>query len=151
MMLDLLPWFSTPFERSLMLHYAANAATLMMAIPSGLNPMLAINLPLVLSYPKGTNLGSDALRVALLGTGAVHQAFLMSRSGLRGHQVETMFQIAGQFREEGKANVRSAMISGGAESDGALGAATALASIDIFFGGKGWNDNFALAKEMVTM
>ena len=134
-----------------MLHYAANAATLMMAIPSGLNPMLAINFPLVLSYPKGTNLGSDALRVALLGTGAIHQAFLLSRSGVSGHQVGVMFQFASQLREQGKQMVRSAMTSEGAESDGALAAATALASIDIFFGGKGWRDNFGLAKEMVAM
>ena len=49
----LLPWFPTQEERSLILHYCANAADLMMAIPSGLNPMLAINLPLALDSPRG--------------------------------------------------------------------------------------------------
>jgi hypothetical protein len=49
----LLPWFPTAEERSLILHYCANAADLMMAIPSGLNPMLAINLPLALDSPRG--------------------------------------------------------------------------------------------------
>ena len=150
---DLLPWFSTPAERSLILHYSANASTLMMAIPSGLNPMLSINIPLALAHPKGTNLGSDALRVALLGTGAIHQAFLLSRSGVSGHQVTAMFRLASQLRDEGKNLVRRAMSvgTGGAVSDAALGAATALASIDIFFGGKGWSDNFGLAKDMVAM
>jgi hypothetical protein len=49
----LLPWFPTAEERGLILHYCANAADLMMAIPSGLNPMLAINLPLALDSPRG--------------------------------------------------------------------------------------------------
>lgn len=49
----LLPWFPTQEERSLILHYCANAADLMMAIPSGINPMLAINLPLALDSPRG--------------------------------------------------------------------------------------------------
>lgn len=51
--LVLIPWFPTAEERSLILHYCANAADLMMAIPSGLNPMLAINLPLALDSPRG--------------------------------------------------------------------------------------------------
>jgi len=55
-MLVLLPWFPTAEERSLILHYCANAADLMMAIPSGLNPMLAINLPLALDSPRGKTL-----------------------------------------------------------------------------------------------
>ncbi|ORX39793.1 fungal-specific transcription factor domain-domain-containing protein [Kockovaella imperatae] len=146
----LLPWFSTPQERELILHYAANAAPLMMAIPSGLNPMLAINLPLALACPKGTNLASDALRVALLGTGAIHQAFLLSRSGVNNHQTANMFQFASKLRDKGKEMVkRSSMSQDGAASDGTLGAITALASIDIFFGGNGWLDNFSMAKEMV--
>jgi len=53
LILVLLPWFPTQEERSLILHYCANAADLMMAIPSGLNPMLAINLPLALDSPRG--------------------------------------------------------------------------------------------------
>ena len=47
--------------------------------------------------------------------------------------------------------VRRAAADGtGAGSDAALGASTALATIDIFFGGSGWGDNFKLAKEMIA-
>lgn len=45
---------------------------------------------------------------------------------------------------------RSAAEPEGAKSDAALGAATALGTIDIFFGGEGWIDNFNTAKEMVA-
>jgi hypothetical protein len=137
----------------------------MMAIPSGLNPMLAINLPLALDSPRGTsplpsscniliegvNPSADALRVALLGIGAVHQAFLLARSGSSTTQTATMFQYASNLRDSGKEMVRRAAADGtGAGSDAALGASTALATIDIFFGGSGWGDNFKLAKEMIA-
>ena len=147
----LLPWFPTQEERSLILHYCANAADLMMAIPSGLNPMLAINLPLALSSPRGMDYAGDALRVALLGIGAIHQAFLLGRSGVSTTQTTAMFQYASNLRDMGKELVRrAASESTGARSDAALGAATALGTIDIFFGGGGWTDNFNLAKEMVA-
>ncbi|WWC90117.1 uncharacterized protein L201_005050 [Kwoniella dendrophila CBS 6074] len=148
----LLPWFPTAEERSLILHYCANAASLMMAIPSGLNPMLAINLPLALDSPRGVNPSADALRVALLGTGAIHQAFLLARSGVATSQTAAMFQYASTLRDTGKEMVRRAVRDGnGAISDAALGASTALGTIDIFFGGSGWMDNFNLAKEMVAI
>ncbi|WWC69536.1 uncharacterized protein I206_103478 [Kwoniella pini CBS 10737] len=148
----LLPWFPTAEERSLILHYCANAASLMMAIPSGLNPMLAINLPLALDSPRGLNPSADALRVALLGTGAIHQAFLLARSGVANHQTAAMFQYASTLRDTGKEMVRRAVRDGnGAMTDAALGASTALGTIDIFFGGSGWMDNFNLAKEMVAL
>lgn len=161
----LLPWFPTAEERSLILHYCANAADLMMAIPSGLNPMLAINLPLALDSPRGeqvicpstelilgTNVSADALRVALLGIGAIHQAFLLARSGVSTAQTAAMFQYASNLRDSGKEMVRRAALAPeGASSDAALGAGTALATIDIFFGGGGWQDNFRLAKDMVAL
>ncbi|WWD01492.1 hypothetical protein V866_008436 [Kwoniella sp. B9012] len=148
----LLPWFPTAEERSLILHYCANAASLMMAIPSGLNPMLAINLPLALDSPRGLNPSADALRVALLGIGAIHQAFLLARSGVATSQTAAMFQYASTLRDTGKEMVRRAVRNGdGAMSDAALGASTALGTIDIFFGGSGWMDNFNLAKEMVAI
>ncbi|WVQ78018.1 hypothetical protein IAT38_000099 [Cryptococcus sp. DSM 104549] len=145
----LLPWFPTAEERSLILHYCANAASLMMAIPSGLNPMLAINLPLALDSPRGMNPSADALRVALLGIGAIHQAFLLARSGVSSTQTSAMFQYASTLRDTGKEMVRRAAQTGA--TDAALGAGTALATIDIFFGGAGWMENFSLAKEMVRM
>ncbi|ORY33748.1 fungal-specific transcription factor domain-domain-containing protein, partial [Naematelia encephala] len=147
----LLPWFPTAEERSLILHYCANAADLMMAIPSGLNPMLAINLPLALDSPRGMNPSADALRVTLLGIGAVHQAFLLARSGMSTPQTAAMFQYASNLRDTAKEMVRRAVLEGGgAKSDAALGAGTALATIDIFFGGGGWLENFSLAKDMVA-
>ncbi|KAK8869887.1 hypothetical protein IAR55_000455 [Kwoniella newhampshirensis] len=148
----LLPWFPTIEERSLILHYCANAASLMMAIPSGLNPMLAINLPLALDSPRGMNPSADALRVALLGIGAIHQAFLLARSGVANSQTAAMFQYASTLRDTGKEMVRRAVRAGpGVFSDAALGAGTALSTIDIFFGGSGWMDNFKLAKDMVAL
>lgn len=148
----LLPWFPTVQEQSLILHYCANAADLMIAIPVGLNPMLAVNLPLALASPRGTNAACDALRLTLLGIGAVHQAFLLARSGVNTMQTTATFQYASNLRDMGKEMVRRAVVSGGDEifSDAALSASTSLATIDIFFGGTGWQDNLALAKRMVA-
>lgn len=139
--------------------------------------MLAINLPLALDSPRGAcnplfygvhanktgvNPAADALRVALLGIGAIHQAFLLARSGVSTVQTTAMFQYASNLRDTGKEMVRRAVRdqpgndsepgqSPGGMSDAALGAGTALATIDIFFGGGGWQDNFDLAKEMVKL
>ncbi|WOO77041.1 putative transcriptional regulatory protein [Vanrija pseudolonga] len=148
----LLPWFPTPQEQSLILHYCANAADLMIAIPQGINPLLAINLPLALAAPRGTNLAADALRITLLGIGAVHQAFLLARSGVSTTQTTATFQYASNLRDMGKELVRRATLpeGGGIASDAALSAGTSLATIDIFFGGSGWQENFALAKRMVA-
>lgn len=122
----------------------------MMAIPSGINPMLAVNLPLALDSPRGANPAADALRVALLGIGAVHQAFLLARSGVATVQTASMFQYAANLRDTGKDMVRRAALDAtSAQSDATLGAATSLATIDIFFGGTGWQDNFVLAKAMI--
>lgn len=100
---------------------------------------------------SGVNPSADALRVALLGIGAIHQAFLLARSGVSTAQTATMFQYASNLRDSGKEMVRRAAADGtGAGSDAALGAGTALATIDIFFGGGGWMDNFKLAKEMIA-
>ena len=99
----------------------------------------------------GVNPSADALRVALLGIGAVHQAFLLARSGVSTAQTATMFQYASNLRDTGKEIARRAAPDGtGAGSDAALGAGTALATIDIFFGGGNWMDNFKLAKEMIA-
>jgi len=97
------------------------------------------------------NPSADALRVALLGIGAIHQAFLLARSGVSTTQTTAMFQYASNLRDMGKELVRRAATEpSGARSDAALGAATALGTIDIFFGGEGWINNFTLAKEMVA-
>ncbi len=166
----LLPWFPTAEERSLILQYCANAAELMMAIPSELNPMLAINLPLALDSRRGTsrtavrpvdpadfaipgmNSSADALRVSLLGIGAVHQADLLARSGVSTLQPTAIFQYASNLRDTKKELVRRAVLDGGGGlSDAALGAVTSLATIDIFFRGDDWRNNFDLAKGMVAL
>jgi len=99
---------------------------------------------------SGTNKPADALRVALLGIGAVHQAFLLARAGGNHVQTAAMFQYASNLRDTGKDMVRAAVEGGGVLADAALGAATSLATIDIFFGGGEWQDNFNLAKEMIA-
>lgn len=50
-----------------------------MALPPTPNPILAVTLPLVLDKPPGTHAPTEALRLALLGVGAVHMAYLSSR------------------------------------------------------------------------
>lgn len=90
--------------------------------------------------------------MTLLGIAAVHQAFLLARSGVSTAQTASMFQYASNLRNQGKDLVRRAALQpDGARSDAALGAGTALATIDIFFGGSGWSDNFRLAKEMIAL
>ena len=50
-----------------------------MALPPTPNPILAVTLPIVLDKPPGTHAPTEALRLALLGVGAVHMAYLSSR------------------------------------------------------------------------
>lgn len=50
-----------------------------MALPPTPNPILAVTLPIVLDRPPGTHAPTEALRLALLGVGAVHMAYLTSR------------------------------------------------------------------------
>lgn len=123
----------------------------MMAIPSSLNPMLAINLPLALASPRGMNPAADALRVSLLAIGAVHQAFLLARSGLNTAQTTATFQYAANLRDMAKLMVRRAIEDPATgASDAAVSASACLATVDIFFGGDQWQDNFAIAKRMVA-
>ncbi|CAK9785448.1 unnamed protein product [Cutaneotrichosporon oleaginosum] len=143
-----LPYFPTAHEQNLILHYCAHAAALTIAIPLGPNPMLAVSLPLALASPRGTNAACDALRAALLGVGAAHQAFLQARGG-HPSTATTGLAAALSLREEGKELVRAA-VARGDNSDAALAAATSLATIDIFLGGSGWEENFAVAKSIVS-
>lgn len=55
-----------------------------MALPPHPNPVLAVTLPIVLSQPPGTHAPTEAFRLALLGVGAVHQAYLMLRARVQG-------------------------------------------------------------------
>jgi hypothetical protein len=144
----LLPYFPTAHEQNLILHYCAHAAALTIAIPLGPNPMLAVSLPLALASPRGTSAACDALRLALLGVGAAHQAFLQARGGHPSTATAGLAAALG-LREEGKELVRAA-VAAGDSSDATLAAATSLATIDIFLGGTGFEPNFALAKRIVA-
>lgn len=57
-----------------------------MAMPPHPNPILAVTLPIVLDRPPEMHAPTEALRLALLGVGAVHQAYLQlqNRSSSRG-------------------------------------------------------------------
>ncbi|QRW25055.1 Fungal specific transcription factor domain [Rhizoctonia solani] len=118
-----------------------------MAVPSQVNPILAVNLPLVLATPPplhgmsvlepnaGGSPATEALRLSLLGVGAIHQAYLLARSGT---DMRRMLALACQTIE-------------GTRSDAALGASVTIALIDIFAGGHSWQSNMNLAKTLVSL
>ncbi|KAJ9096329.1 hypothetical protein QFC21_005149 [Naganishia friedmannii] len=131
----------------------ANAATLMMAIPSGLsglNPILAVNLPLSLSAPRGKNKAVDALRLSLLGVGAIHQAFLFAKNQSALSQTSSLLSRARTLREAAKDMLIAASQDAEmAKHDAAIAAGATNALIDIFFGGTRWEDNFMLVKDLI--
>jgi hypothetical protein len=149
----------------------ANAATLMMAIPSGLsglNPILAVNLPLSLSAPRGENKAVDALRLSLLGVGAIHQAFLFAKNQNGLNQTSSLLSRARTLREAARDMLLAASQDAEmAKHDAAIAAGATNALIDvskppvlcaavdvdlcpqIFFGGVRWEENFKLVKDLI--
>jgi hypothetical protein len=111
----------------------ANAATLMMAIPSGLNPILATNLPLSLSAPRGENLAVDALRLSLLGVGAIHQAFLIAKQGQKSlSHTSSMLDRARTLREAAQMMLEAASDNPEtAEHDACMAAGATCALLDV--------------------
>lgn len=105
----------------------------MMAIPSGLNPILATNLPLSLSAPRGENAAVDALRMSLLGVGAIHQAFLFAKKGQsESSQTASMLYRARTLREAAKDMLTSASHDPRfANHDAAIAAGATNALIDV--------------------
>ncbi|KZT52098.1 hypothetical protein CALCODRAFT_502684 [Calocera cornea HHB12733] len=123
-----------------------------MAVPSDLNPVLAINLPLVFEHPPGQNSATEALRLSLLGVGAIHQAYLLSRHGVNSASQQEMMNLAVTLRLTATHYLRMACLSPqGMESDAALGASITIALIDIFTGGQNWTANLALAKTLIDL
>lgn len=107
----------------------------MMAIPSGLNPILATNLPLSLSAPRGANVAVDALRLSLLGVGAIHQAFLFAKKA-KGHndfdQTSSMLERARTLRQAAKVMlVAASQDSATSDHDAAIAAGATNALIDV--------------------
>lgn len=140
-----------------------------MAIPSGLNPILATNLPLSLSAPRGVNVAVDALRLSLLGVGAIHQAFLIAKQGQKSlSQTSSMLNRARTLREAAQVMLEAASRDPQtAKHDAAMAAGATNALIDvsgehycpmsrdtecliqIFFGGLNWRANFDLVKRLI--
>lgn len=71
-----------------------------MVIPSE-NPIVAVNVPLVLDRPRGTDASAEALRNALLGVAAIHQSFL-SRSTVTQEGATNMLRLALTYRIKSK-------------------------------------------------
>ncbi|KAJ9104237.1 hypothetical protein QFC19_004054 [Naganishia cerealis] len=158
-----IPRLSSPNSPLFLLPSCANAATLMMAIPSGLNglnPILAVNLPLSLSAPRGANSAVDALRLGLLGVGAIHQAFLFAKNQSALSQTSSLLNRARTLREAAKDMLLAASYDPEmAKHDAAIAAGATIALIDswlkseaplqIFFGGIHWGENFELVKNLI--
>ncbi|KAG8721759.1 hypothetical protein FRC09_007418 [Ceratobasidium sp. 395] len=146
-----------------------------MAVPSQVNPILAVNLPLVLSTPPplpgrsildpsaGGSPATEALRLSLLGVGAIHQAYLLVRSTGSGPEAalvkmsnggaaDDLMNLAISYRLQATKCLALACQSfEGTGSDAALGASVTIALIDIFAGGYSWQSNMTLAKTLVSL
>ncbi|KAL6310354.1 fungal-specific transcription factor domain-containing protein [Sparassis latifolia] len=145
------PFFPTVQERNLIHHYCDNAKSIIMALPSE-NPILAANLQFVLSRPRGSDSAVESLRMALLGVAAVHQSFLLSQNGACHGGADQVMRLANSFRNQSKQLlVQACTTSEGVRNDAALGAAVALALVDIFSGGQNWFKTLRLAKMLINM
>ena len=114
-------------------HYCDNSLSIIMAIPSE-NPIVAANLPLVLSRPRGSDLPTEALRTALMGVAAIHQSYLLARGGTTPDGAEEMMQIAQKYRMNSKQNLTKACSTiEGTRSDASLAAALAIILMDVSF------------------
>ncbi|KAI0743550.1 fungal-specific transcription factor domain-containing protein [Daedaleopsis nitida] len=141
------PYFPTPQERNLIRHYCDNALSIIMAYPSE-NPVLVANFQFLFDGVRGTDSAVEALRSALLGVAAVHQSFLLSRSGVS--TADQALRVAHSFRAKSKHLLVSACATPeGCHNDAALAAAVAIALIDIFSGGHNWGKSLDFAKSLV--
>jgi len=126
-----------------------NAMSFIMAVPSNKNPVAKANLDLILGRNRGVDTAVEALRMALLGTAAVHQSFLYSRGLAHGGADEAM-QLALKYRA--KSNQLLSIACRTTESvtdDAALGAAAAICLVDIFSSGRDWTEPLDKAKKLV--
>jgi hypothetical protein len=102
-----------------------------MAVPSE-NPIVAANLPLVLSKPRGFDSPTEALRAAVLGIAAIHQSCLLARGGAAPEGADEMMQIAHQYRMNSKLHLAKACSTvEGTRSDASLAAALAIMLTDV--------------------
>ncbi|EMD37894.1 hypothetical protein CERSUDRAFT_114532, partial [Gelatoporia subvermispora B] len=143
------PFFPTVQERNLIRHYCDHALSITMAYPTE-NPILAANLHFVLGHPPGSDPAVESLRVAMLGVAAIHQSFLMSRSGASQGGAEQVRRLATSYRAKAKQLLATASAtSDGIQSDAALSAGVAIALIDIFSGGQNWSRTLDMTKGLI--
>lgn len=102
-----------------------------MAVPSE-NPIVAANLPLVLSKPRGSDSPTESLRAALLGIAAIHQSCLLARGGAAPDGADEMMEIAHQYRMNSTLHLAKACSTvEGTRSDASLAAALAITLMDV--------------------
>ncbi|KAG8988346.1 hypothetical protein FRB90_002814 [Tulasnella sp. 427] len=187
------PFFKTVQERNLIRHYVQTSTKLMMALPSALNPILSVHLPIILSNmatapttpPQGLvspptspdatgqlalaqqqngfvfgsegnqslNASIEALRLSLLGVAAIHQAYLLAKSGdVNREAASNMWKLAANLRVMASRSLGLAVSTiEGCRSDAALGACVSIALIDIFAGGYNYASNLDLGKTLITL
>jgi hypothetical protein len=148
-----------------MLHFTRYASKIILSIPE-IDPISSTQVMLAMSQPPGTDPLVDALRTAVLGISATHQAFLLSCSGiatstdsnklLRGvpSTTTTAQQLAQAYRRESKRLLAGACTNAtSACSDIALIVVQAISLMDIFGGGSSehWSRNIALGKALMKL
>ena len=102
-----------------------------MAYPSE-NPVLAANFQFLFDGVRGADSAVESLRAALLGVAAVHQSFLLSRSGVSQQAADEALRVADSFRAKSKHLLASACATQeGCHNDAALASAVAIALIDV--------------------
>ncbi|OJT10428.1 hypothetical protein TRAPUB_13027 [Trametes pubescens] len=130
-------------------HYCDNALSIIMAYPSE-NPVLAANFQFLFDGVRGSDSAVESLRSALLGVAAVHQSFLLSRSGVSQPAADEALRVAESFRAKSEHLLVAACgTSEGCHNDAALAAAVTIALIDIFTCGRRWSKSLGFAKNLV--
>ncbi|KAG8912559.1 hypothetical protein FRC00_004257, partial [Tulasnella sp. 408] len=188
------PFFKTVQERNLIRYYVQTSTNIMMALPSALNPILSVYLPIILSSAasapatppiplvspptspdvsvpiamaqqqqngltfsiennQSVRASIEALRLSLLGVAAIHQAYLLTKSGDENREVaSSMWNLANNLRVMASKYLGVAVASNeGCRSDAALGACVSIALIDIFAGGYNYTLNMTLGKTLVSL
>ena len=111
-------------------HYCNHALSFIMAFPTE-NPVLTANFQFILGRTRGSDYAVESLRAALLGVAAIHQSFLLSRSGVS-DRVDEVMNIAGAYRNKSRQLLaRACSTPEGTQSDASLGAVAAISLIDV--------------------
>lgn len=136
-------------------HYTEHAAPLLISVPI-VDPISGTQVRIAMSQPAGKDPLIDALRQAVLGIAATHQAFLFTRSGPRdsAHLIEQRRQLSQSLRKNATHLLSTACANEVmAASEIALVTVSSIALIDIFSGGSGghWVRNIQLGKSLVRL